>query len=218
MISLSCRQIVFNENANFWKRCNNNHKLFKLSWNADCRFPPVFTVFNRFRVDGWKRYDNDTKTTCRRSTIVAFSLKMYSCRWGPKLNGPLLAIVYYYDVHLQSDNTSLRIMLMSVFSQVVIRLLGGHFGKNCWSMWKLHVFHLLLVTRCSLNFYSLLVAFYSLFVAFYSLLAAFYLLLVAFLLVTHWVCTRYLLRFFLLTRCSVTCYSLRFYLSWNFSW
>ena len=92
MISLSCRRIGLTENANFWKRCKNSHKLFKLSWHANNRFPLVFTVFNRFqrfRVDGWKRYENGTKTMCRCNTIVAFSLKTisfsmktYSCRWG----------------------------------------------------------------------------------------------------------------------------------------
>ena len=41
-------------------------------------FLPFSIFFHRFRVDGWKRYDNDTKTTCRRNTIVAFSSKTIS--------------------------------------------------------------------------------------------------------------------------------------------
>ena len=68
-------------NADFWERCNNSHKLFKLSWHVNNRFRLVFTVFNRFHrfcVDGWQQYENDTEMMCKCKTIVAFSLKTMS--------------------------------------------------------------------------------------------------------------------------------------------
>ena len=50
MISLSCRRVVFTENANIWERFNNNHKLFKLSWHANNSFSLVvpFQSFSSF--------------------------------------------------------------------------------------------------------------------------------------------------------------------------
>ena len=68
MASLSFRRIVCTANVNIWKRCNNKHKLFKLSSHANNRFPLVFTVFNCFK---WKR--NVVRTlinfSCAKSPI-----------------------------------------------------------------------------------------------------------------------------------------------------
>ena len=80
-VLLSGRGIVFTENANFWKQCNNSHKLFKLYWHANDKFLLVFTVSIIFIFSVWTA-ENDMKTVRKRYVYAIQSLRFHWIDWA----------------------------------------------------------------------------------------------------------------------------------------